>query len=318
MYNPTTRLLTLLELLQTAPQVSGPQLAAQLGVDVRTVRHYVTILQDAGIPIASTTGRTGGYTLRPGFKLPPLMFSDDEASAVTLGLLLVQHVGLASSSVAATTALGKVQRVLPTALRERVAALQSVLVLDLAPAEVLIEQAVLGVLTTAAQECRQVQVRYVTAEQVTERIYDPYTVVYHGARWYVVGYCHLRQAMRNFRLDRIAQALLLDSTFSRPEHFDGRASLIAAFAAIPDLWNVDVGLELHVDDARQRVPTTLARLEAHGTTTRLYASTGDLDWMARFLINLSCPFTIHAPATLGDVVHQIALDLLHNTLINPS
>ena len=66
MYTPATRLLTLLELLQAAPQVSGPELATQLGVDVRTVRHYITILQNTGIPIVSTTGRTGGYALRPG------------------------------------------------------------------------------------------------------------------------------------------------------------------------------------------------------------------------------------------------------------
>lgn len=310
MYNPTTRLLTLLDLLQMAPQVPGPELAAQLGVDVRTVRHYVTILQDAGIPIVSTTGRTGGYALRPGFKLPPLMFSDDEASAVTLGLLLVQHAGVAGSTVAATTALGKVERVLPMVLRERVQALHSVLVLDLAPAEIMVERAVLGMLTKATQQSQQVQLRYTTREHVSERVVDPYAVVYHQARWYVVGYCHLRQAIRSFRLDRIVQALPLESKFARPANFNGRTYLLEAFATGPDVWDVDVTLRMDMNDARQRVPAKFACLEAQDTGVRFRTSIGDLDWMARFLINLRCPFTIHAPQELRDTLHRLATDLL--------
>jgi predicted DNA-binding transcriptional regulator YafY len=310
MYNPTTRLLTLLELLQMAPQVPGPELAAQLGVDVRTVRHYVMILQDAGIPIVSTTGRTGGYALRPGFKLPPLMFSDDEASAVTLGLLLVQHAGLAGTTVAATTALGKVERVLPTVLRERVQALQSVLVLDLSSTEMKVHRDVLSVLTMAAQHCQQVQLRYTTRELVSERVLDPYSVVYHRARWYVVGYCHLRQTIRSFRLDRIVQALLLESTFVRPAHFNRRTQLLEAFGSNPDVWHVDVTLTMHMDEVRQRVPAALARLEDQGTGVRFRASITDLDWMARFLISLGCPFIIHAPRALRDALHSLATDLL--------
>lgn len=272
MYNPTTRLLSLLELLQMAPHVAGPELAAQLGVDVRTVRHYVTILQDAGIPIVSTTGRTGGYALRPGFKLPPLMFSDDEASAVTLGLLLVQHAGLAGSMVAATTALGKVERVLPTSVRERVQAFQSVLVLDLAPDEQRVAQTLLRVLSTAAQQNQQVQIQYATSGQVSERVLDPYTVLYHRSRWYVIGYCHLRQAIRSFRLDRIGQALVLERRFIRPANLSGRASLADLLNSGPALWDVDVLIMLALDEARQHIPPALARLEPQGPSTRMQAA----------------------------------------------
>ncbi|MDP9471495.1 MAG: HTH domain-containing protein [Chloroflexota bacterium] len=94
MYHPTTRVLTTLELLQAHPQLSGIDLAARLEVDRRTVRRYVTMLQDLGIPVEAERGRHGGYRLRPGFKLPPMVFTDDEALALTLGLLTARRLGL--------------------------------------------------------------------------------------------------------------------------------------------------------------------------------------------------------------------------------
>src|SRR6185295_1341775 len=96
MYHPTTRLLTVLELLQTHAQMSSTELAARLEVDARTIRRYILMLQDLGIPIEAELGRHGGYSLRPGFKLPPLMFSNDEALALILGLLAARNLGLAA------------------------------------------------------------------------------------------------------------------------------------------------------------------------------------------------------------------------------
>src|SRR3954462_12812019 len=145
MYHPTTRVLTVLELLQAHESISGPNLAARLEVNIRTVRHYITLLQDLGIPIEAERGRQGGYRLRPGFKLPPLMFTEDEALALTLGLLAARRLGLAGGgaaraggappggAVAAPAvegALAKVERVMPDALRARVQALQETLVID--------------------------------------------------------------------------------------------------------------------------------------------------------------------------------------------
>jgi len=91
MYHPTTRVLTVLELLQSHQRFSGPELAKRLEVNVRTVRHYIMMLQDMGIPIESERGRYGAYRLRPGFKLPPLMFTEDEALALTLGLVAARR-----------------------------------------------------------------------------------------------------------------------------------------------------------------------------------------------------------------------------------
>src|SRR3954447_11584866 len=133
MYHPTTRLLTVLELLQTHAQMSSTELAARLEVDVRTVRRYVLMLQDLGIPIEAEMGRYGGYALRPGFKLPPLMFSNDEALALILGLLAARNLGLTAASWPIEGALAKLERVLPEALHEQTEAMQSALVFNFEP-----------------------------------------------------------------------------------------------------------------------------------------------------------------------------------------
>ena len=93
MYHPTIRVLTVLELLQARGRLTGPELAERLEVDLRTVRRYVTMLQDLGIPVEAERGRHGGYRLRPGFRLPPLLFTDDEALAIMLGLLAARRLG---------------------------------------------------------------------------------------------------------------------------------------------------------------------------------------------------------------------------------
>src|SRR5262249_56214675 len=86
MYHPTTRVLTVLELLQSRGSISGVELATRLEVDQRTARRYITMLRDLGVPIEGTRGLAGGYRLQPGFKMPPLMLTDDEALAVFLRL----------------------------------------------------------------------------------------------------------------------------------------------------------------------------------------------------------------------------------------
>jgi len=83
MYHPTTRVLTILEVLQARGRVSGPELATHIDVDIRTLRRYIALLQELGIPIAAGRGRYGAYQLRLGFKLPPLMVGEDEALAVS-------------------------------------------------------------------------------------------------------------------------------------------------------------------------------------------------------------------------------------------
>ncbi len=97
MYHPTTRVLAVLALLQTYGRMSGPELAQRLEVNIRTLRRYIIMLQDLGIPIESERGRNGAYLLSPGFKLPPMMFTNEEALALTVGLISARRFNLADT-----------------------------------------------------------------------------------------------------------------------------------------------------------------------------------------------------------------------------
>src|SRR5213082_2236131 len=120
------RLLTLLELLQAYRRLTAGDIAERLEVDARTVRRYIAGLQQMGIPVEGERGPAGGYRLRPGFRLPPLMFTNDEAIAVVLGLLAVQRLGLVADVAAVQGAIAKLDRVLPEGLRRQVQAMQAV------------------------------------------------------------------------------------------------------------------------------------------------------------------------------------------------
>lgn len=116
MTRPITRVLALLKLLQQGGTRTVAELARRLDVDERTVRRYVDRLVDLDIPVRSVRGRYGGYHLSPGYRMPPLMLTDEEAVAVLLGLVAGQRTGVHGTSVAAAeSAAAKVRRVLPKA-----------------------------------------------------------------------------------------------------------------------------------------------------------------------------------------------------------
>src|SRR5262245_43820620 len=131
MSRPTTRVLAVLELLQTHSRMSSAELAERLEVDRRTVRLYVSMLEDIGIPITAERGRDGAYRLVSGFKLPPMMFTDDEALALSVGLLAARGLGLAEAAPAVASAQAKLERVMPANVRRRVRAVDETVTLDL-------------------------------------------------------------------------------------------------------------------------------------------------------------------------------------------
>jgi predicted DNA-binding transcriptional regulator YafY len=110
MTRPTSRVLALLELLQGGGTRRVGDLAERLGVDERTVRRYAEHLVELDIPVRSVRGRYGGYRLAPGYRMPPLMLTDDEAVAMAIGLVVGQRAGLAPESIASESALAKLRR----------------------------------------------------------------------------------------------------------------------------------------------------------------------------------------------------------------
>jgi predicted DNA-binding transcriptional regulator YafY len=307
MYFPTTRVLTILELLQSRQQLSGPELAERLEVNTRTVRRYITMLQDLGIPVEAERGRYGAYRLRPGFKLPPLMFTEDEALALTLGLLAARRLGLTATAPAVEGALAKIERVLPLTLRQRVQAIQETLILDFPQTGATPRSEVLVTLSAATQQCRRAWLRYLSWQsEETERAVDLYGLVYRGGFWYAVGYCHLRTGLRVFRLDRILHAEMRDETYTRPDGFDALGYVMRSLVNVPATWPIEVLLETTLEEARQRVPPVIATLEQAPDGVLMQCSVGNLEWITHFLVGLDCSFVVRHPPELRDELRKLA------------
>jgi predicted DNA-binding transcriptional regulator YafY len=306
LYNPTTRLLTVLELLQARGRISGAELAERLEVDERSVRRYVTMLQDIGIPITGERGRHGGYRLRPGFKLPPLMFNEDEALAVTLGLLTAQRLGVAGAAPAFEGALAKVDRVLPAGVRDQLRAVQEALTFDVPSAETPPAAATVLAFSAGVRDRRRVHIRYHSENgRETERDVDPYGLVFRSTRWYAVGWCHLRTDIRVFRLDRVRQADLLADTFEPPSGFDVQAELVRSLASAWSQWTVEVVLETSVEEARKRISPIVGTLAEHPDGVLLRSEVDTLDWAAHYLVGLPWPVRVVSPPALKTALRRL-------------
>jgi predicted DNA-binding transcriptional regulator YafY len=312
MYSPTTRVLTVLEMLQSHSCLTGTEISRRLEVDVRTVRRYIATLEELGIPVTADRGPDGGYRLMPGFKLPPLMLSEDEALALILGLRAARSLGLTAHAPGVEGALAKVERVLPVQVRDRVRAVEAMLVWDLGarpgPGP---DSGPVLTLGTAAREERRVRLRYRQKDgKETERAFDPYGLVCRHRRWYVIGHCHLRDELRLFRLDRITGLETQPETFQRPQNFDVLAAVLATLGSIPRAWSLEVMLHTTLEIARCHISAETALLEEKDeNSVLLRGHTDDLDCMARRLASLGCPLEVRQPPELRDALRRHAAQI---------
>jgi predicted DNA-binding transcriptional regulator YafY len=305
---PTTRLLSMLELLQTRGRIGGPELARRLEVGERTVRRYAVMLQEMGVPVEGERGRYGAYSLKRGYKMPPMMFTDEEALGLALGLLAARTIGLVGVAPAVEGALAKLERVMPEALGGRVRNLEETVSIAIARPTTPADSETLLTLAAAVGERRRVRLRYRSGwAGESERAVDLYGVMQREGYWYAAGHCHLRGSMRLFRLDRVLEAEMLDDTFARPAGLDSPGAVLKAVASTPgDEWSVEVLLETRAEDAHWQLPSVGLALEQAEGGTLLRCSTWSLDWIARVLAGLDCSFIVRRPDELREALERRA------------
>jgi predicted DNA-binding transcriptional regulator YafY len=315
MYHPTSRVLTVLELLQSRPSITGPELAARLEMDVRTVRRYITHLQDVGIPVEANIGRYGGYRLRPGFKLPPLIFTEEEATAIMLGLLASSWLEIGQPSVAIEGALAKVSRVLPRPARERLEAVSSHLVLHPRNQQARPDASLLIDLSGAIHASQRIIIDYRSHhKEHTRRKIEPYGITGWKGHWYLGSYCCLRQGYRVFRLDRIEQIQILSETFKKAEDFDYEAFIKKEYNT-----GIEIEVEFQADLAtvQQKISTLYGTLTPSPTGVLYQEQHDDIESVARYLIALNLPFVIHHPPELRQALRLLGERIIQIATTNP-
>ena len=204
------RLFQIIQLLRRRHVVTAAFLARELEVSERTVYRDIRDLVGSGVPIDGEAGV--GYTLRRGYDLPPLMFTEPELEAMVLGARVVSSWGDQALGRAAKDALARIEAALPERLREKLTNtplfapgfhVQPETIASLTPLRVAIE------------ERRIVWVRYEDgAKEITDRTVKPVGLFFWGYRWSLSAWCELRQAFRSFRLDRIRQMELREERFT--------------------------------------------------------------------------------------------------------
>lgn len=312
MYHPTTRVLAVLELLQANGRISGTEIASRLGVDMRTVRRYIATLEEIGIPVTAERGRAGGYSLVAGFKLPPMMFTEDEALALSVGLLAARGLGLAEAAPAVASAQAKLERIMPANLRQRVSAVDEMVQLDIGRASAQADNAALVALSAAAQSQLRTHLRYHDAAgAVSEREFDAYGLAYRTGCWYAVGMCHLRHDIRSFRLDRIDAVRTLDVSFERPASFNPMEYLVRSVATLPRAFTIEVLLKTTLEGARAQFFDAIGVFEQTAEGVVIYNQSDDIEWFARQLASLPFGFEIRHPPELKQAVRGCAERLLN-------
>ena len=264
MAKPLARVLALLDILQAGGTRTLRELSERLGVDERTVRRYVDHLLDLDVPVESVRGRYGGYRLAPGYRMPPLMLTDDEAVAVLLGLVGTRRAALQpDTAVAVESATAKVQRVLPRALAGRLDALVAATsYADEGRTPTTPETGVLLTVAEAAVRRRPLAITYRDKnDRPTERVLEPYGVVALRGRWYATGLDSRSGQVRSFRLDRVAHAVVQEGQFPVPGGFDPAAQVVEAVSGASYRHAVSVRVQGSERVVRMRMPGSIAIIE---------------------------------------------------------
>ncbi|TGN63651.1 YafY family transcriptional regulator [Nocardioides eburneiflavus] len=303
------RMLRLLSLLQTHRYWPGPELSERLEVSARTLRRDVDRLRELGYTVDAVRGAAGGYQLRAGGSLPPLLLEDEEAVAIAVGLRTAATSAVSGTDDWSVQALSKVLSLMPPRLRRQMDAVASQTespgpwegapVFDAA------------VLTTLAQACRDSEVLrfdYAAREaEVTHRRVEPLRLVSLGRRWYLVAYDRDRADWRSFRLDRIAAPEPTGQRFrARDLPADDALTFVQqGIRRMPQRYAVRVRVATAADDLAARIGRW-GTVSADGEGCVLEMNVDDLDWPVMVLAGSGAEFVVDSPPELAEKVAEVA------------
>jgi predicted DNA-binding transcriptional regulator YafY len=315
MIRTSARLLRLLSLFQAQRYWSGADLSARLDVTARTLRRDVDRLRSLGYPVHSTAGVAGGYQLGAGATLPPLLLEDDEAVAVAVGLRTAASGSVTGIEEASVRALLKLEQVLPSRLRRRVAALHAFIV-PLTREGPTVDLKVLSVIAGACRDHDCLRFRYRGRDGTpTDRHVEPHRLV-HTGRWYLVAWDLLRRDWRSFRIDRIQSKLSTGTRFTprKPPEGGYAAYVQRAVSYTGYTYQARVTFHAPVETIVRWIPPTAGTVEPIGEAAcMLRTGSQSLESLSIYLALAGADFEVHEPTELIDYLRALA-DRFHRAL----
>ena len=308
MSQTASRLLELLSLLQARRDWPGNELADRLEVSGRTIRRDIDRLRQLGYPVESLTGPAGGYRLRAGSAMPPLLLDDEEAIAIGVGLRTAARVSVTGIEETAVRALVKLEQVLPAHLRRRLAALSSVTVALPVTGETVDPQQ----LTEIAAACRDSEcLRFGYQRRdgtASRREVEPHALVNTGRRWYLAAWDRGREDWRTFRLDRMARPASTGVRFS-PRKLpakDAATYVRQSITTAPSRYETRVILHAPAAELAGRVPGHWGAIEPIDENICEYRTgDDDLRWLALRIVMLGVDFEVTEPPELVEQLREL-------------
>ncbi|EHR61621.1 helix-turn-helix transcriptional regulator [Saccharomonospora cyanea] len=307
MLETSARLLRLLSLLQVAGDHTGADLAARLGVDVRTVRRDIEKLRALGYPVTASSG-VPGYRLGPGTRLPPLLLDDDEAVAVAVALRTASSGAVTGIEDTAMRALAKLLQVLPTRLRHRVRTLEAVTT-SLPSGATGVDPDVLTTVAAACHANEQLRFDYTdhTGTGSLRRV-EPHRLVHSGRHWYLLAWDVDKSGWRRFRVDRLRPRIPAGPRFSPRPLPESEAAAATALGITTRAYRYHGRFVLHVpaEVAADRIAPTIGTLEARDDRSCvLHVGSNSLDELALWVAVLGFPFEVEEPPELFGTVRTL-------------
>jgi predicted DNA-binding transcriptional regulator YafY len=312
MSETSSRLLELLSLLQGRRDWPGNELADRLEVSCRTIRRDIERLRQLGYPVESLTGPAGGYRLRAGSAMPPLLLDDDEAIAIAVGLRTAARASVTGIEETAVRALVKLEQVLPAHLRRRVAALGSA-TFTLPVAGPTVDPQHLTVIAAACRDFECLRFGYRSRDGAdSRREVEPHSLVNHGRRWYLVAWDRRREDWRTFRIDRVSKPASTSVRFAprRLPAEDAAAYVEQSITGAPNRFEARVTLHAAAEEITSRIPGywgAIKPIDAH--TCEYRTGDDDLRWLALRIAMLGVDFEVHEPPELVEHLRALAFRL---------
>jgi predicted DNA-binding transcriptional regulator YafY len=316
MSETSSRLLELLSLLQARRDWPGAELAERLEVSGRTIRRDVERLRALGYPVESLSGPAGGYRLRAGTAMPPLLLDEDEAIAVAVGLGTAARASVTGIEETSIRALVKLEQVLPAHLRRRVSALGSATIAPPVTGPTVDPQH-LTVIAAACRESECLRFAYRSRDgSDTRREVEPHSLVNLGRRWYLVAWDRRRDDWRTFRVDRLDRPAATGTTFTARKlpAKDASAYVARSISDAPSRFEARVTVHASAAEIATRLPPywgTFEPIDAHSCEYR--AGDDDLGWLAMRVAMLGVDVEVHEPPELIEHLQVLARRLRHAT-----
>ncbi|KPB06284.1 helix-turn-helix transcriptional regulator [Bacillus sp. CHD6a] len=238
-------MLAIIWMLRSGKKITAKQISEKLEMNIRTVYRYIDTISTSGVPIVSEPGHNGGYTLLNNFIEAPLFFDFEEQTSLLHAAVFAEEAGYYGGE-ALNRAISKLRKYSnqeqETKINQHLTSLEVISRFSSLSLEPILKE-----LEQAVADGYSVKILYQKSgeKKLNNRSVDPYRIIYWNNKWYVIGFCHLRNDIRSFRVDRMENLMITENKFNRPDNFSAHDFFIKSL--LPKIENKEGVISLVIN-----------------------------------------------------------------------